>query len=107
MQDVLGIEDALDCINFEKKVKLKGAPAPKRIDGYIARSKVLIEQKSFDIDLDKPQAGHSDQTPFEQAKFYNDNLNLDDKARWIIVSNFQEFRIYNMNDLLGSRSGGQ
>ena len=100
MQDVLGIEDALDCINFEKKVKLKGAPAPKRIDGYIARSKVLIEQKSFDIDLDKPQAGHSDQTPFEQAKFYNDNLNLDDKARWIIVSNFQEFRIYNMNDLL-------
>lgn len=100
MQDVLGIEDALDCINFEKKVKLKGAPAPKRIDGYIARSKVLIEQKSFDIDLDKPQAGHNDQTPFEQAKFYNDNLNLDDKARWIIVSNFQELRIYNMNDLL-------
>lgn len=100
MQDVLGIEDALDCINFEKKVKLKGAPAPKRIDSYIACSKVLIEQKSFDIDLDKPQPGHNDQTPFEQAKFYSDNLNLDDKARWIIVSNFQEFRIYNMNDLL-------
>lgn len=100
MQNVLGIEDALSCIDFEKKVKLKGAPAPKRIDGYIARSKVLIEQKSFDIDLDKSQTGHNDQTPFEQAKFYNDNLNLDDKARWIIVSNFQEFRIYNMNDLL-------
>lgn len=100
MQNVLGIEDALTCIDFEKKVKLKGEAAPKRIDGYIARSKVMIEQKSLEIDLDKPQAGHNGQTPFEQAKFYNDNLNLDDKARWIIVSNFREIRIHNMNDVL-------
>lgn len=100
MQNVLGIEDALTCIDFEKKVKLKGVAAPKRIDGYIARSKVMIEQKSLEIDLDKPQAGHNGQTPFEQAKFYNDNLNLDDKARWIIVSNFREIRIHNMNDVL-------
>lgn len=100
MQNVLGIEDALACIDFEKKVKLKGVAAPKRIDGYIARSKVMIEQKSLEIDLDKPQVGHNGQTPFEQAKFYNDNLNLDDKARWIIVSNFREIRIHNMNDVL-------
>lgn len=100
MQNVLGIEDALTCIDFEKKVKLKGVAAPKRIDGYIARSKVLIEQKSIEIDFDKPQSGHNGQTPFEQAKFYNDNLNLDDKARWIIVSNFREIRIHNMNDVL-------
>lgn len=100
MQNVLGIDDALTCIDFEKKVKLKGVAAPKRIDGYISRSKVMIEQKSLEIDLDKPQAAHNGQTPFEQAKFYNDNLNLDDKARWIIVSNFREIRIYNMNDVL-------
>lgn len=100
MQNVLEIEDALTCIDFEKKVKLKGVAAPKRIDGYISRSKVLIEQKSLEIDLDKPQLGHNGQTPFEQAKFYNDNLNLDDKARWIIVSNFREIRIHNMNDVL-------
>lgn len=100
MQNVLGIDDTLTCIDFEKKVKLKGFAAPKRIDGYIARSKVMIEQKSLEIDLDKPQSGHNGQTPFEQAKFYNDNLNLDDKARWIIVSNFREIRIHNMNDVL-------
>ena len=99
MQDVLGVENALSCIDFEKKVKLKGG-STKRIDGYIARTRVLIEQKSIDIDLDKPQNGHDGQTPFEQAKFYNDNLNFDEKARWIIVSNFKEIRIYDMNDVL-------
>ena len=95
--NVLGMENPTGFMNFEKKVKV--GSSTKRIDVYIASKKVLIEQKSIDIDLDKPQPGHDNQTPYEQAKFYNDNLNLDDKARWIIVSNFKETRIYNMNDM--------
>lgn len=81
-------------------MRIKGIAASKRIDVYIAVSKVIIEQKSIDVNLDKPQQGHNGQTPYEQAKFYNDNLIYNEKARWIIVSNFNEIRIYDMNDTL-------
>ena len=35
-------------------------------------------------------------TAYEQAKRYDDNLVTDEKARWIITSNFSEIWIYNM-----------
>lgn len=100
MEDVLGVDNALQFLAFEKKVRIKGIAASKKIDVYIAVSKVIIEQKSIGVNLDKPQQGHNGQTPYEQAKFYNDNLIYNEKARWIIVSNFNEIRIYDMNDTL-------
>ncbi len=68
----------------------------KWIDIYIPETKVLIEQKSLNIDLSKPQAGHDGMTPYEQAKMYDNCLRHGEKARWIVTSNFAEIWIYDM-----------
>lgn len=97
LERVVGISDATDRIEFQKKVIVDGNT--KRIDAYIPETHVLIEQKTFGIDLDRKihQSGGIDLTPYEQAKRYNDNLPFDEKARWIITSNFSEIWIYDMN----------
>lgn len=64
---------------------------------YIPETRVLIEQKSLGIPLDKPQARHGGKTPYEQAKEYDNYLPYDERARWIITSNFVEIWIYDMN----------
>ena len=94
---VMGVEDVTDHIEFQKKVIVDGNT--KRIDAYIPETRVLIEQKSLGIALDKKihQSGGIELTPYEQAKRYNDNLPFDEKARWIVTSNFAEIWIYDMN----------
>ena len=94
---VLGEKDAVNNICFEKKVVINGNT--KYIDAYIPETKVLIEQKSSDIDLDKKQAGHDGKTPYEQAFEYNTYLPADEKASWLITCNFKEIRIYDMNKI--------
>ena len=96
LQDVLGMEHVTDRVDFEKKV-LGADGNTKRIDIYIPETHVLIEQKSLGIPLDKPQAGHDGMTPYEQAKMYDNDLPFDEKARWIVISNFAEIWIYDMN----------
>lgn len=96
MQNVMGQTNVTDRIQFQKKV-IGHDGNTKRIDAYIEETKVLIEQKSLGIDLDKPQAGHDGMTPFEQARMYNDLLPHSEKARWIVVSNFAEIRIHDMD----------
>lgn len=94
---ILGIKNATDHIEFQKKVIVDGNT--KRIDAYIPETKVIIEQKTLGIALDKKaaQSGGIALTPYEQAKRYNDNLPYDEKARWIVTSNFAEIWIYDMN----------
>ncbi len=96
LQDVLGVEKVTDRVDFEKKV-IGPDGNTKRIDAYIPETHVLIEQKSLGIALDKPQAGHNGMTPYEQAKMYDNGLPFDEKARWIVTSNFAEIWIYDMN----------
>lgn len=96
LQKVFGMDDVTDRVEFEKKVV--GADGNvKRIDVYIPETKVLIEQKSLGIGLDKPQAGHNGMTPYEQAKYYDNGLPVSEKARWIITSNFAEVWVYDMD----------
>jgi len=96
LQNVLSVDRVTDRVDFEKKVV--GADGnTKRIDLYIPETHVLIEQKSLDIPLDKPQAGHGGKTPFQQAKEYDNGLPFEEKARWIVTSNFKEIWIYDMN----------
>lgn len=97
LQNVMGIENAIDYIQFQKDV-VGPNNKTKWIDAYIPETRILIEQKSLDIDLGKPQAGHDGMTPYEQAKMYDNGLTVDEKARWIILSNFAEFWIYNMHE---------
>ena len=82
---------------FEKKVVVDGNT--KRIDVYIPETHVLIEQKSLGKALDHKimNSGSIELTPYDQAKRYNDNLPYDEKARWIITSNFSDIWIYDMN----------
>ena len=70
------------------------------IDGYISSTKVLIEQKGSKIDLTKPQEQSDGAilTPYQQAKRYADELPYDLRPRWIVVSNFQEIHIHDMNN---------
>lgn len=94
---ILGVENATDRIDFQKKVIVDGHT--KRIDAYIPETKVIIEQKTLGIALDKKvyQSDGIELTPYEQAKRYNDNLPYDEKARWIVTSNFAEIWVYDMN----------
>ncbi|MBQ6480320.1 MAG: class I SAM-dependent DNA methyltransferase [Anaerolineaceae bacterium] len=96
LQDILGVDRVTDRVDFEKKVVGRDGNT-KRIDVYIPETRVLIEQKSLGIALDKPQAGHKGKTPFGQALEYDDCLPFEEKSRWIITSNFSEIWIYDMN----------
>ena len=95
LSEVLGVEHAADFIEFEDQVMLDSTSF---IDGYIPSTKVLIEQKSLDKDLLKPikQSDGKFLTPFEQAKRYVIGLPLSRHPRWVVVSNFQEFLVYDM-----------
>ncbi len=96
--NVLGMDNVTERVDFEKKVYVDGNK--KRIDVYIPETRVLIEQKSLGKALDQKihNSGGVDLTPYEQAKRYDDNLDYQEKARWIVTSNFSEIWIYNMNE---------
>ena len=102
LQNILGVENATEYIQFEKPVKLRegdGKIHTRYIDGYISDVKVLIEQKGSKHPLDEkePQSGGEMLTPYEQAKRYNDNLPFDEKVRWIVTCNFLNIWVYDMN----------
>lgn len=99
LQKVLNVADPDKIIQFEKPVKI--SDQIKYIDGYISRTKILIEQKSIGVDLFKAeiQSDGSQLTTFQQAKRYADNLPYSERPRWIIISNFKEFYIYDLVDM--------
>lgn len=93
--EVFGIEEPTRLIKFQKPVKLSHV---SYIDAYVLSTRIIIEQKSFDVDLDKSekQSDGTYLTPFEQAKRYYDWLPKSEKGNYIVVCNFQEFRIHDM-----------
>lgn len=97
LSDVLGMTDCSNRVIFEKRVVVDGQI--KFIDVFIPESRVLIEQKSLKKELSKEltQSGGIELTPYQQAKRYSDNLPFDEKPRWIVVCNFSEIRIHDMN----------
>ena len=97
LHTVLDVENPTKHLLFEKKVKLEDST--RYIDAYIPETNVLIEQKSISIDLSKPetQSGGASLTPYNQARRYDNNLPVSEKARWIICCNFQRFEIHDMS----------
>ena len=95
LSNVFGIQDISSFISFENQVKLSHTSF---IDGYIHSTKVMIEQKSLDKDLDKPirQSDGSLLTPFQQAKRYAAELPYSQRPRWIVVCNFRSWYVYDM-----------
>ena len=96
LQKVFGVAEPDKYIEFEVRVKLSHTSF---IDGLIKDTRVLIEQKGQDIDLHKgcKQSDGSMLTPYQQARRYAGYLPHDRNPRWIIVCNFQEFHIHDMN----------
>ncbi len=96
LQKVYGVQEPEKYVSFELPVKLDHTSF---IDGYIPETRVLIEQKGQDIDLSKgyKQSDGSMLTPFQQARRYAGYLPHDQNPRWIVVCNFREFRIHDMN----------
>lgn len=100
LTNVFGIEHAAQFISFENQVKLSNTSF---IDGFIDKTHVLIEQKSLDKDLLKPikQSDGSLLTPYQQAKRYASELPYSKRPRWVVVSNFKSFLVYDMENPSG------
>lgn len=96
LRNVYGVEEPEKTIDFEYPVKLDHISF---IDGYIRQTRVLIEQKGADIDLRRgyKQSDGSILTPYQQARRYAGYLPHDMNPRWIVVCNFREFHIHDMN----------
>ncbi len=95
--NVLGIENVTQKLAFEKRVIIDGQT--KFIDVYIPETRVLIEQKSIDKDLNKKtqQSDGSMRTPFEQGRNYAQWMIPNETPLWIVACNFKSFEIHDMN----------
>ena len=79
----------LHSVDFERRVKKANRRGINRIDGFLP-GLLLIEMKSAGEDLDKA---------FEQALHYVQLLEKEsDKPRHILVSDFQNLHLYELND---------
>ena len=96
LRNVYGVSTPEESIEFEVPVKLSHTSF---IDGYLADTRVLIEQKGADIDLKKGYKQSDGQvlTPYQQARRYAGYLPFNKTPRWIVVCNFQTFEIHDMN----------
>lgn len=93
-------------IDYEKSIKLNSVEHfHGSIDAYIPSTRVLIEQKSFGVDLFKPEnrpnGGHTEKiTPYEQARRYDNNLPNNEKARYLVLCNFSQIVVYDVRTSL-------
>ena len=97
LEDVFGVSKARKAIEPQKDVEY--ARKHKRMDIFVKTSKVVIEQKSRGIELDKEQKA-KEGTPLEQLQFYHEKMDKDKSGRYGIACNFSEFWIwdsYNKN----------
>lgn len=96
LRDVFGVAHPEQFISFEDQVKMDNTSF---IDGYISATKVLVEQKGHNIDLSKPikQSNGLLLKPYEQAIKYRSYLPYEKQPRWIVLCNFTEFHVYDMN----------
>jgi putative DNA (cytosine-5-)-methyltransferase len=87
------MEDVTTNVLFEQRTSRRGF-----IDVTIADAKTIIEQKSLGVDLDKPEERQGVMvTPFEQARNYANTLLNSQRPDYIIVCDFNIFRIHNLN----------
>ncbi len=96
LRDIFDVSEPEKYITFEDQVKLDSSTG--FIDGYIAETKVMIEQKGAGKGLNKPirQSDGSMLNPFQQAKKYITELPVSQHPRWVVTCNFQEFYVYDM-----------
>lgn len=97
LRDCYGVEQPEEVISFEDPLNVE--KSKRFVDGRIPSTRVMIEQKGSRIDLTKPdkQSGLTEKlTPFQQAHRYVLGLPVSEHPKWIVVSNFREFHIHDM-----------
>ena len=94
LEDVFGIPKSRNEIEVQRPVKFDGTT--KAIDVYVKISKVVIEQKSYDVnlELEEKQSDGTYLTPINQGIRYFEKMDKPDSGRYVIACNFQEFRIW-------------
>ena len=97
LEKVFGLERPYEYLQFQHTVKL-GGKKTGRPDILVGKDvvRVLVEQKSYNVDLKAEERGGR-LTPYEQAKSYWNNYGGSQKPRWIVTCNFHEFHIYDMD----------
>jgi len=99
LQNVFGILNPTSMMAFELPVKtITKEKGSDFIDAYISTTKVLVEQKSFRVDL-TAKARQSDGamlTPYQQARRYAAGMPASEYPHWIVVCNFATFEIHDM-----------
>lgn len=96
---VYGVENPWECFKKQGKVVIEGHH--KRMDLYVTLSKVVIEQKSLGVDLNKKrkQSNGDELTAMGQARTYYFNLNKPERGDYIMACNFDEFQIQDQNHM--------
>lgn len=80
-------------VDFERKVR------GRRIDVFVSDHNFLCEQKSWGIDLDKPEPKNGGmETPLQQAMWYARHLPYSERPRWVMTCNFGTFRLYDLDN---------
>ncbi len=97
LTEVFGVENPSTFLTFEQQAKLDHTSF---IDVLIPSTHVMIEQKSIDKDINKPfrQSDGMLLTPFQQAQRYSAVLPYSQRPRWIIICNFREFAVHDMEN---------
>ena len=94
-QNVLGVEDAVSRLEFEKPVSTDASTHEGYIDVFIPSAKTLVEQKSLGIDLAKEETRQGRKvTPAKQGYAYAQGMPLSQQPRYIIACNFAEFWVF-------------
>ena len=97
LTNVYGVENLPGFLRYEEQVASM-VDSTNFIDVHIPSTKVLIEQKSINIDLRKPvKRGDGYITPFLQAKLYIVNMRQSEHPKWVVTCNFKSFLVYDMN----------
>lgn len=97
LTSVYGVENLPDFLRYEEQVASM-VDSTNFIDVHIPSTKVLIEQKSINIDLRKPvKRGDGYITPFLQAKLYIVNMRQSEHPKWVVTCNFKSFLVYDMD----------
>lgn len=82
-----------DSVLFEQRVGNGGF-----IDVWVRDANVMIEQKSIEVDLDKPEPRQGEmKTPFKQVLDYAEAVPLSEQPSFLVTCNFATFRVYDRN----------
>lgn len=105
MESVLGVKTGRDWLNFEKDVPVpvvttEDNQTVKWLDCYVKHSRIVIEQKSSNVSLDKKQPQGENKPALDakqQAQEYYRNLKQFERGNYTIACNFKEFIVVNQN----------